>query len=172
MGDDEDPHLGPDRSFDRIVDQLDAPVLLVTTADGSERSGCLIGFATQCSIDPRRFLVCVSKLNHTAGVVRGASTVVVHVPREGDRELAALFAEETGDEIDKFARCGWWPGPAGVPVLSGLDWFAGRIVGRTDVGDHEALVLEPTGEGEAGRRGRVLSYQDVRDLEPGHPAHS
>jgi flavin reductase (DIM6/NTAB) family NADH-FMN oxidoreductase RutF len=172
VGGDEESRFGPDRVSDRIVDQLDAPVFLVTTADGSERSGCLIGFATQCSIDPWRFLVCVSHLNHTAGVVRGASTVVVHVPREGDHGLAALFAEETGDEIDKFARCDWSPGPDGIPVLAGLDWFAGRIVSRTDVGDHQALVLEPTGEGEVRGRGRVLTYEDVRDFDPGHPARS
>jgi flavin reductase (DIM6/NTAB) family NADH-FMN oxidoreductase RutF len=142
----------------------------MTTADGSERSGCLIGFATQCSIVPPHFLVCVSKLNHTWRVVRSASTVVVHLPRTDDRALAALFAEETGDEIDKFARCDWSPGPDGVPVLAGLDWFAGRILSRTDAGDHDALVLEPTGEGEATRTAHVLTLADVRDLEPGHPA--
>jgi flavin reductase (DIM6/NTAB) family NADH-FMN oxidoreductase RutF len=156
--------------FDRIVDQLDAPVFLATTWDGSERSGCLIGFATQCSIRPSRFLVCVSKANHTWGVVQDAAIVVVHVPRTGDRALVELFGEETGDEVDKFARCAWTPGPAGVPVLDGLDWFAGRIVGRTDVGDHEALLLEPTGEGRATRREPVLGFQDVRDMEAGHPA--
>jgi flavin reductase (DIM6/NTAB) family NADH-FMN oxidoreductase RutF len=164
-----DPVAGPDPPFDRIVDQLDAPVFLVTTADASERSGCLIGFATQCSIEPRRFLVCVSKANHTSGVVRGATTVVVHVPRRGDRELANLFGEETGDEVDKFARCRWSPGPEGVPVLEGLDWFAGRIVARFDAGDHDAIVLAPTGDGAAGRTGPGLTFQEVRDMEAGHP---
>jgi flavin reductase (DIM6/NTAB) family NADH-FMN oxidoreductase RutF len=160
------PEGGP---FDRIVDQLDAPVLLATTADRSERSGCLIGFATQCSIRPPRFLVCISKVNHTWGVVQGATTVVVHVPRVGDGELVELFASETGDEIDKFARCRWTPGPGGAPVLDGLDWFAGRIVSRTDAGDHDALVLEPTGDGEATRTARVLTLDDVHDVQPGHP---
>ncbi len=84
--------------------------------------------------------------------------------------MAALFAEETGDEIDKFARCSWTPGPGGVPVLDGLDWFAGRIVSRTDAGDHDALVLEPTGEGEATRTDPVLGIEDVGDMEAGHPA--
>jgi flavin reductase (DIM6/NTAB) family NADH-FMN oxidoreductase RutF len=157
-------------AFERIVDQLDTPVFLATTADGSERSGCLIGFATQCSIDPPRFLVCVSKVNHTHGVAQGASIVVVHVPRTGDRPLAALFGGETGDEVDKFDRCDWTPGPGGVPVLDGLDWFAGRIVSRTDVGDHVAIVLDPTGDGRATRTGAPLRYHDVRDVQAGHPA--
>ena len=163
---------GSGSAFDRLVGQLDGPVFLATTADASERSGCLIGFATQCSIDPPRFLVCVSTANHTSGVVRGASTVVVHVPRVGDLALASLFAEQTGDEVDKFARCGWTPGPDGVPVLDGLDWFAGRIVSRTDAGDHEALVLAPTGDGEATRSRRVLTARDVRHFHAGHPAGS
>jgi flavin reductase (DIM6/NTAB) family NADH-FMN oxidoreductase RutF len=114
--------------------------------------------------------VCVSKVNHTYRVARRADTVVVHVAREGDLDVVSLFAEETGDEIDKFARCRWTPGPGGVPVLEGLDWFAGRIVERADVGDHEAVVLEPTGDGEATRSRRVLRYDDVRHLHAGHPA--
>ena len=170
MGDPAGPDRTDDSAFDRIVDQLDVPVFLVTTADGSERSGCLIGFATQSSIRPRRFLVCVSRANHTSRVARGATTFVVHVPRAGDRALADLFGEETGDEIDKFAHCAWREGPDGVPVLEGLDWFAGRVPSRTDVGDHDAFLIEPTGDGEATRGGPLLTMDDVRDMEAGHPA--
>src|SRR5207248_6722269 len=30
---------------------------------------------------------------------------------------AALFGARTGDEVDKFTRCRWTSGPAGVPLL-------------------------------------------------------
>lgn len=36
--------------------ELDYPMLIVTTRSGGELDGCLVGFSTQCSIDPARFL--------------------------------------------------------------------------------------------------------------------
>src|SRR5690606_28471984 len=56
--------------FARLVATFDYPLYIVTTAVGQERSGCLIGFATQCSIHPPRFLACISKKNHTFGLVQ------------------------------------------------------------------------------------------------------
>ena len=65
------------------------------------------------------------------------------MPEDGE-ELAELFGGETGDEIDKFARCAWHEGPAGLPILDDLpNWFAARILRRMRGGDHDALVLEP-----------------------------
>ena len=146
-------------------------MLVVTAAAGEERAGCLVGFATQCSIDPGRLIVCLSERNHTFRVALLADTLVVHYLSEDDFELAKLFGEETGDEVDKFARCQWQPGPAGAPVLSGVrGWVAGRAVERFDVGDHTAFVLEPFA-GEVGDdSGPQLGFQAVRGFNPGHEA--
>src|SRR5215208_7631728 len=38
-------------AFEAIVAQLDYPMFIVTAAAGEERGGCLVGFATQASID-------------------------------------------------------------------------------------------------------------------------
>ena len=164
MGDDETT------PFDRLVGQLDAPMFVVTTAGGGERAGCLVGFATQVSIDPSRFVVCLSKANHTTDVARSATTLVVHVPREHDRAVVRLFGEETGDEVDKFAECSWCPGPDGVPVLEGLDWFTGRIADRFDLGDHVAHVLEV--DAHQGHADHVdepsYDLRTAQELEPGH----
>lgn len=92
-------------AFDGFVSSLDYPMLIVTTVGGGERAGCLVGFATQCSIDPPRFLVCVSENNRTYRVLRRAETMVVHLVPEDALQLAELFGGETGDEEDKFARC-------------------------------------------------------------------
>jgi flavin reductase (DIM6/NTAB) family NADH-FMN oxidoreductase RutF len=156
-------------AFGKIVAGLDYPMLVVTTAAGEQRAGCLVGFSTQCSIDPARYAVCISTKNHTAHVVARADTVVVHVLRPGDEERARLFGEETGDEISKFDRCEWHAGPAGTPVLEASDWFAGRIVERVDAGDHVMLVLDVLdgGRGEAAREGQ-LGFQALPDMQPGH----
>ncbi len=156
-------------AFDRLVASLDYPMVIVTATTAGERSGCLAGFTTQCSIDPKHFIVCVSKVNHTAKVVQGAPIVVVHVLRSGQRDLATLFGAETGDEIDKFERCEWAPGPAGTPVLAGTDWFAGRIIERRDAGDHTALLLDVLPGGSADRSGEAqLGFQQIHDLDAGH----
>jgi flavin reductase (DIM6/NTAB) family NADH-FMN oxidoreductase RutF len=83
-------------------------------------------------------------------------------------DLAELFGSETGDDVDKFARCAWVPGPGGAPILEACsDWFAGRIVDRFDVGDHRAILLELI-RGADDTAQDALSFQEARSIEPGH----
>ena len=91
--------------FNELVADIDYPMFIVTVADGDERAGCLVGFATQSSIDPPRFIVCLSKRNRTFRVAMKAAVVVVHLVLEPEAPLAELFGGETGDEVDKFERC-------------------------------------------------------------------
>jgi flavin reductase (DIM6/NTAB) family NADH-FMN oxidoreductase RutF len=159
-----------DDDFDRIVNSLDPPMQIVTAWDGTERSGCLAGFATQCSMEPRRWLVCISKVNHTFRVVQGARTLIVHHLRADQFELARLFGSETEDQIDKFARCQWRDGPDGTPILAGCDWIAGRVIANLDAGDHVAFLLDVTAAGHEHPDAPQLGFQAVRNLRPGHPA--
>src|SRR5919199_244580 len=117
-------------AFDALVGALDYPMFIATTVAGGERSGCLVGVATQCSIDPARFLVCVSDKNRTYRVLEsGADTMALHVVPADAGYLVELFGGETGDAEDKFERCQWSPGPGGLPLLENCrSWFAGRIV--------------------------------------------
>jgi len=157
------------QAFDAIVAGLDTPMYVVTTAAGDERDGCLVGFASQCSIDPPRFGVWLSKENRTYRISLSATTLVVHLLREGDQDLAQLFGGETGDEVDKFEDVDWRPGPDGCPVLTRCDWFAGSVVERIDTGDHVAFLLTPH-EGVCERSGtRQLGMQEIGDIEAGHP---
>lgn len=153
-----------------ILAALDYPMGIVTTTDGSHRAGCLVGFAAQCSIDPPLVMIWLSKRNHTTRVAREASALLVHFPSGSQRDLAALFGQETGDEVDKFARCRWQPGPDGLPLLSDCSrWMAGRIVERLDTGDHVGHLLDPF-DAATGDWSGQLGFQSVKDLEPGHRA--
>lgn len=173
------PQLEPQssRSFNRFVKDLDPPMFVVTTVaptegipTDAERSGCLIAFATQVSVDPPRFLVGLSDKNHTCRVAARADLVAVHTLAPSRRDLAELFGEETGDEVDKFERCRWTPGPGGVPLLSDAQTvFVGRILERIDFGDHVGHLLEPV-DVEIEDEGETLEFQQVKDLEPGHEA--
>jgi flavin reductase (DIM6/NTAB) family NADH-FMN oxidoreductase RutF len=153
-----------------LVSELDYPMFIVTVANGDQRAGCLVGFATQCSIKPPRFLVCISDKNMTFRVAGDAESVVVHlVPREA-AALADLFGGQSGDEIDKFALCAWSPGPGGAPVLDDCpNWFAGRILARLPAGDHCALLLDPF-EAHSDDSGRPFTFRRARRIQPGHPA--
>jgi len=162
-----------DMEFDRFVAGLDQPMYVLTVAgtDGGRPSGCLVGFATQCSIAPRRFLVCLSKANHTYRASRLVAVAAVHRLGAADRELAVLFGTETGDEVDKFEQCEWFDGPDGVPILARCQgWLVGSIDARLDLGDHEGLLLHPTHAGPSDG-GEPLMSSAVTDLDAGHPAN-
>jgi flavin reductase (DIM6/NTAB) family NADH-FMN oxidoreductase RutF len=157
-----------DRHFERLMAELDYSLFIVTARAGEQRAGCLVGFASQVSIRPPRFMVCLSIKNLTYRVALEAPLLVVHFVPQRAEELAVLFGGETGDDTDKFARCDWRDGPAGTPVLSELeDWFAGRVLQRIDCGDHCGFLLEPV-EGEAHRSGDSLTFRRAKWIEPGH----
>ena len=162
--------MGTPGTVHELVAKLDYPMFIVTVTSGDERAGCLVGFATQCSIDPPRFLVCISVKNRTFGIARQADVMVVHLVPEDAADLADLFGGETGEEVDKFARVDWRPGPGGTPVLERCrNWFAGRIVERVEAGDHHTFLLDPfeaaSDEGE-----HPFTFQRARRIEPGHEA--
>ena len=159
-----------EKTFQELVAQLDYPMFIATVAAGGERSGCLIGFATQSSIDPPRFLAGISDKNHTFRVAREADSMAIHLVPADATELAELFGGETGDEIDKFERCEWEPGPEGVPLLDGCpNRFVGRILERIDFGDHVGMVLEPF-FAEADEDSGQLGFHRAKRIDPGHEA--
>lgn len=158
-------------AFEQIASLLDYPMYIVTTAAGGQNSGCLVGFTSQVSISPQRFLVGLSKRNRTYRVARDADHLGVHLLPRSHRELARLFGSETGDEVDKFAQCQWRPGPHGIPVLAdAAGWFVGVIRNRFDLGDHVGHLLEPVAGAAPEHFDTLVSFSDVRDLEPGHEA--
>jgi flavin reductase (DIM6/NTAB) family NADH-FMN oxidoreductase RutF len=153
-----------------FLDGVDHPMFVVTVRRDGDHAGCLVGFATQVSIEPARFLVGLSVANHTYDVARDATTLAVHLLGGDQLELAALFGSQTGDEIDKFARCRWHEGPGGIRVLSDApSWMVGAILERIPLGDHVGFLLEPL-EVHHGATRDLLTFEQVKGLTPGHPA--
>jgi flavin reductase (DIM6/NTAB) family NADH-FMN oxidoreductase RutF len=150
--------------FVRLVADLDYPMVIVTAG----RSGCLVGFSTQVSIDPPRYLACISKTNHTHREAARTDLLAVHVLDDDDRHLAEVFGELTGDAVDKLSLVEWHEGPGGIPILAGTaGWFACRVVTRVDLGDHTGHVLEVVAA-EHRRPVHQLGYQAVKGMRPGH----
>jgi flavin reductase (DIM6/NTAB) family NADH-FMN oxidoreductase RutF len=164
---------------DAITTSADYPLYVVTASSGDDagpggddRGGCIVGFATQSSIDPVRFLVCISKVNSTFGVAVRAESLGLHLLGSDQKEMASLFGETTGDTTDKFARVSWSPGVTGAPILAECAaWVEGSIVGRFDAGDHEAFLIAVVDGGPGSHRGRLM-FSDAPDLEAAHPAET
>jgi flavin reductase (DIM6/NTAB) family NADH-FMN oxidoreductase RutF len=146
-----------------VLDELDYPMFIATVPG----DGCLVGFATQCSIDPLRFLVCLSNKNKTYRLARDATHMGLHVVPEDRGDLAKLFGGETADEVDKLAQIGWTEGPGGVPLIEGCPYVAGPVVDRHEVGDHVAFVLDVEVEEGAAT---PLRFERARAIDPGHEA--
>jgi len=160
-----------DESFDRLVGMLDYTMFVVTTQADGHPAGCLVGFATQTSMSPPRFLVGLSRNNHTCRVAARSQHLAVHVLARRHIGLTHLFGGQTGDRVNKFDHCSWRTGPEGMPILDdAVAWFVGKTLKRIDLGDHIGYLLEPVTGAAAERSDDLVSFSDVADLEPGHEA--
>jgi flavin reductase (DIM6/NTAB) family NADH-FMN oxidoreductase RutF len=158
-------------AFEKLVSMLDYPMYVVTTRAGDERAGCLVGFTSQVSISPPRFLVGLSVRNHTYRIAGDATHLAVHLLPRTHRELARLFGSETGDRMDKFTRCAWREGPHEMPILDdAAGWFVGKVLNRYDLGDHAGFLVQPVAGDAPDTFDQLVTFADVSDLEPGHEA--
>ena len=157
--------------FDRLVNQLDGSLVVRRRGHHDQRAGCVVGFHTQCSIEPQRYAVWLSKANLTYRVSLFATHLAVHYLGADDMDVAELFGATTGDRFDKFAQCDWQPGPGGVPLL---DRCPNRLVlARTsawdDGSDHVCLVGALV-HAEATTDLVPLRLSAGHDIEAAHPA--
>lgn len=165
-------------AYERFLDALDWPMVVVTAADGDEWAGCAVGFHGRCSVDPPRYALWLSRANRTYRVALRSGFLGVHLLEGRDRDLGAWFAGTSGDDDDKFRGVAATPGSGGAPVLTGLPVrFVGRTVEVLDggVGDHVCFVVEPISDEtvsseESDGEETPLHASDLNDVAPGHPA--
>ncbi|MEV7991547.1 flavin reductase [Streptomyces sp. NPDC086077] len=158
--------------MDAFTDRLDPDMCVVTAVAGGERAGCLVGFASQCSLRPVRFVVWLSEANRTFRVARSAQFLAVHLLAREQLGLAEVFGGRTGDDgDDKFRDVRWRQGHVGTVVLEDAEaWFVGQVVGRVGGGDHIGFVLDPVEWGvREDSGGPLLRLSDAHGIDPGHP---
>src|SRR3954449_5106822 len=103
---------GDTTAFDCLADDLDYPMFVVGAADGEDVDACLVGFTSQCSIDPPRFAVFLSKNNHTFELAQRATVLAVHLVRVDQHEMAEHFGGTSEkDDPAKLDEWSWRPGP-------------------------------------------------------------
>jgi flavin reductase (DIM6/NTAB) family NADH-FMN oxidoreductase RutF len=155
--------------FDAAMAALDPALIVVTTAVNRERAGCLVGFHTQSSIEPKRFCVWLSKANHTYRVALRSSHLAVHFLTVDDLPLAQLFGTRTGDDVDKFRNLEVTAGPGDVPVLADCPhWMTVRRTTLVDDGaDHVCMIGEVVAAHSDGHL-EPLRLSQASHLTPGH----
>ena len=160
--------MSPD-TFAGIMSGLDNALIVVTTAEGHERAGCLVGFHAQSSMDPGRYAVWLSKANYTYRVALRATHLGVHFLTSADLPLAERFGTLTGDKTDKFAGLRVSPGAGGVPVLEDVTHWAilRRIALLDEGGDHVCVTGEPVAA-RSGGPFEPLRLSRAGHLVPGH----
>ncbi|WP_272007458.1 flavin reductase [Roseovarius sp. ZX-A-9] len=114
-------------------------VTIVTTlqADGTPRGFTANSF-TSVSLDPPLLLVCIAKTAHSCETFCAAPHFAVNVLSEDQKAVSNLFASR---DPDKFDKCDWRGGAAGMPVIDGA--LAGIVCTRErliDAGDHVILL--------------------------------
>ena len=156
-------------AFDQLMSSVDRPMIVVTTALGDEKAGCLVGFHAQSSIEPGRYTVWLSKANHTARVAQRATELAVHFLARDQHALAAHFGTQSGDDVDKFATLDVELADGSVPLLRDCpNRFWGRKVAVLDEGgDHLCVVIAPE-DAASVEPFEALRLSDVSDLDASH----
>ena len=162
---------GEQHGFVELVREIDYVMFVVTAAADGERAGCLVGFTTQTSIHPPRFLVCLSRKNHTYRVAcRLGRPRACTSWRPGRRSSRSCSVARPATRSTSSPAAGGGRGLAACrSSMTFPDWFAGRVLDRVDLGDHVGFLLAPI-DGQAGRGPRPLTFHRARRIEAGHPA--
>ena len=160
-------------AFSPLMPPRDPPLVVVTTAVGDERAGCLVGFHAQSSIDSAHYSVWLSKANHTYRLGLRATHFAVHFLTRDDRDLAEVFGTRCSAETDKFAGLPVDTHESGVPLLRQCPnrIVLERIAVLDDGGDHVCLTTRIV-LADSGGTFTPLRVSDADGLEPGHPAEA
>jgi flavin reductase (DIM6/NTAB) family NADH-FMN oxidoreductase RutF len=154
--------------FERLMAALEHPLVVVAAAHRRGSAACVVGFSSQCSVDPPRYCVYLPTEHRAYEIARRAGHLMVHFLDRRQHALASLVdaGSRTGPDVDAAAEGApglrWRTGPDGrTPRLHGVDaWLFGRVVARHEAGDHVGFVLDPV-RARVPRRLRPLAARDL-----------
>jgi flavin reductase (DIM6/NTAB) family NADH-FMN oxidoreductase RutF len=158
-----------DDAFGRLMASVDPPLIVLTTAVGNDRAGCLVGFHAQSSITPQHYCVWLSKANQTYRVGLRAAHFAVHFLTTDDLGLAERFGTLSGEDTDKFAGLDVDLDPHGVPLLKACPnrMSLERIAVLDDGSDHVCLTTRVR-SARSGEHFAPLRVSSATHLDAGH----
>jgi flavin reductase (DIM6/NTAB) family NADH-FMN oxidoreductase RutF len=157
-------------AFETLMDSVDPPLIVLTTAAENTWAGCLVGFHGQSSLSPQQYCIWLSKANHTYRASLRAGHFVVHFLGRDDLTLAERFGTQCGEDGDKFTGLDIDLDPQGLPVLRACPnrMSLERIAMIDDGGDHVCLTTRVISAESAGPF-VPLRVSAATHLDPGHP---
>ena len=136
----------PKRAFRDAMGRFATGVTVVTTRGPSGPAGLTTNAVSALSLDPLLVLVCFDNGSRTLPVVREAGRFAVNVLREGQDDLARIFASKLV-AAEKFEQV-MHSERGGVPVLDhALAWLACDLRALHAGGDHTIGVGEVSAMG-------------------------
>jgi flavin reductase (DIM6/NTAB) family NADH-FMN oxidoreductase RutF len=160
---------GRSSSGQRFLGWFWTPLVVVTAAEGQQRSGQIAVSAHGASIVPERprLSVALWKGNLTRDLTERSGAFAVHLLRDDQDELVYHFGLQSGAILDKFEAIEYSIGVTGAPLLNDcLALFECRVVARMDGGDH-TLFLGDVVSSAARSDGAPLWWRDLRLRMPG-----
>lgn len=147
-----------ERSYRDTVGHFATGVTVVTTTGPAGPAGMTTNAVTSLSLRPRLLLVCFEERSRTLAAVRASGRFAVNILRDGDEDLAAVFAtKRVGRE--KFERVTHTEAH-GVPVLdSALAWIACSLRELHPGGDHVIGIGEVVALGTGEERPPLVYYR-------------
>lgn len=128
----------------RLFDQVDPPLWVVTAADGSRRGGMIATFVSQASIVPAmpRVLVGIARPHQTWELVEGSGAFGLHLLGEGQLDWVWRFGAETGrGSGDKLEGLAVGVEATGAPILDEAPgWLDCRVESRLETGDRTVYL--------------------------------
>ncbi|QDU22374.1 flavin reductase family protein [Urbifossiella limnaea] len=126
------------------VGRIPSGLFVLTVSAGGRETGMLASWVQQCSFQPPRVSVAVSKERWVLPELVEGTGFVVNVLAEGDKKLVAHFGKGFAPDADAFA--GLDVTRDGVPVLLAAHAFITcRVAARFDAGDHVLVVGDVVG---------------------------
>lgn len=97
------------------------PTVLVSAAADGHRNVMAAAWCMPLDFDPPKIVVVIDKATHTRTLIAGSGEFAINVPCRALLEQTVAVGNESGRDVDKFAR-------------HGLDTFAGTRIGAPLIG--------------------------------------
>lgn len=159
-------HLGVNRLFD----QLDPPLWVVTASAGGRRGGLIATYVTPVSIVPEmpRVIVALGRSHQTWELVEASGAFALHTLDEAHVDWVWRFGLQSGRQgADKLDGLAVGSGATGAPILDDAPgWLECRVEARLDTGDRTAFLAAVV-DGGIWRTGEILRV--IRMLQLASP---
>ncbi len=126
-----------------VLDKIVNGVAVVASKRGNVINGCSIAWVSQVNFDPPLVMVCMGKTYYTTELIEASKVFGVSLLAERQVDVARLFGNKSGREVNKFSTVAYETKETGAPILKDcLAYMDCRVHSSFDVGVQRIYVGE------------------------------